>query len=90
MKSILKTLHDNFTRLPENLPAQYSEASYYRFMVTANFGYLSRINIDYGDVARRFVNDRVHRYPVTDRGTLVGIVTTMDLVRLIADRRLKH
>ena len=40
------------------------------------------------DVARRFVHDHVHRYPVTDKGTLVGIVTTMDLVRLIADRRL--
>jgi CBS domain-containing protein len=38
------------------------------------------------DVARCFVEHRIHRLPVTDHGTLVGIVTTMDLVRLIADR----
>lgn len=40
-----------------------------------------------GDIARRFVKDRVHRYPVVDGGTLVGIVSTMDLVRLIAEGR---
>ena len=41
-----------------------------------------------GVIARRFIDHRVHRFPVTDRGTLVGIITTMDLVRLIADKRL--
>jgi CBS domain-containing protein len=41
-------------------------------------------------IARRFMEHGVHRLPVTDRGILVGIVTTMDLVRLIADRRLKY
>jgi len=40
------------------------------------------------DVARCFAEHGIHRLPVTDHGTLVGIVTTMDLVRLIADRRL--
>jgi CBS domain-containing protein len=39
------------------------------------------------EVAHRFILHHVHRFPVTDRGTLVGIVTTMDLVRLIADQR---
>ena len=39
------------------------------------------------DVARCFSEHGIHRLPVTDRGTLVGIVTTMDLVRLIADKR---
>jgi len=40
------------------------------------------------EIARQFAEHRVHRLPVTDQGVLVGIVTTMDLVRLIADRRL--
>jgi CBS domain-containing protein len=40
------------------------------------------------DVAHRFAELHVHRLPVVDDGTLVGIVTTMDLVRLIADKRL--
>ena len=39
--SIFKTLHNKFTKLPENLPARYSESSYYRYLVTANYGYLS-------------------------------------------------
>lgn len=41
------------------------------------------------DVARCFAEHGIHRLPVTDRGTLVGIVTTMDLVRLIADKRIR-
>ena len=41
MAFILKTLHNKFTKLPENLPARYSESSYYRYLVTANYGYLS-------------------------------------------------
>jgi sigma-B regulation protein RsbU (phosphoserine phosphatase) len=41
MKSILKSLRDNFTRIPDNLPDQFTEAVYYRFLVTANYGYLS-------------------------------------------------
>jgi len=41
MKSIFKTIHYHFTKLPENLPSQYSESNYYRFLVTANYGYLS-------------------------------------------------
>jgi CBS domain-containing protein len=39
------------------------------------------------DLAAKFISHRVHRFPVTDLGVLVGIVTTTDLVRLIADRR---
>ncbi|UCD80311.1 MAG: PP2C family protein-serine/threonine phosphatase [Desulfobacterales bacterium] len=41
MASIFKTLHQNFTKLPENLPLQYSESTYFRYLVTANYGYLS-------------------------------------------------
>jgi len=41
------------------------------------------------DLADRFMSHRVHRFPVTDLGVLVGIVTTTDLVRMIAERRLK-
>lgn len=40
------------------------------------------------EVARKFLEQRIHRMPVTDDGTLVGIVTTVDLVRMIADGRL--
>jgi predicted transcriptional regulator len=40
------------------------------------------------ELADRFINHKVHRFPVTDLGVLVGIVTTTDLVRMIADRRL--
>ncbi|TWU06338.1 CBS domain-containing protein [Stieleria varia] len=36
------------------------------------------------DVAQQFIARQVHRFPVTDQGTLVGIVSTTDLVRLIA------
>lgn len=39
------------------------------------------------EIADRFIRHRIHRLPVTDQGTLVGIVTTMDLVRLIAEGR---
>ena len=40
------------------------------------------------EAAKRFVDHHVHRLPVTDGGVLVGIVTTTDLVRLIAENRL--
>jgi CBS domain-containing protein len=39
------------------------------------------------EIAERFIRHHVHRLPVIDRGSLVGIVTTMDLVRLIAEGR---
>ena len=39
------------------------------------------------EIAGKFLDLKVHRLPVTDDGTLVGIVTTVDLVRLIADGR---
>jgi CBS domain-containing protein len=35
-------------------------------------------------VAEKCVEHRVHRLPVLSGRTLVGIVTTMDLIRLIA------
>ncbi len=47
-------------------------------------------NYPISEIARQFAAHGVHRLPVTDEGTLVGIVTTMDLVRLIADKRLSH
>ena len=40
------------------------------------------------EVAQKFVSHHIHRLPVTDQGTLVGIITTIDLARLIADGRL--
>lgn len=39
-------------------------------------------------VAQTMVDHRIHRLPVVHEGKLVGIITTIDLVRLIADRRL--
>ncbi len=48
----------------------------------------TRLDQPIAQAAKQFVEHRVHRLPVTDRGTLVGIITTMDLVRLIADRRI--
>lgn len=48
-----------------------------------------RLDHPISEIASQFAKHRVHRLPVTDRGTLVGIVTTMDLVRLIADNRLR-
>ena len=41
MSSIFIKLQTIFTKLPENLSAQYTEANYYRFLVTANYGYFS-------------------------------------------------
>jgi CBS domain-containing protein len=43
------------------------------------------------EAANMFVDNRIHRLPVVEgRGrTLVGIVTTMDLVRLIGHRKLR-
>ena len=37
------------------------------------------------DLARIFVERNIHRLPVVERGRLVGIVTTLDLVRLFAE-----
>jgi CBS domain-containing protein len=34
--------------------------------------------------------ERMHRIPVVDDGHLVGIVSTMDVVRAVADRKLSH
>lgn len=36
------------------------------------------------ELAREFVNERIHRLPVVEGADLVGIVTTMDLVKLVA------
>ena len=38
-------------------------------------------------VAQELVDKRIHRVPVVQGGRLLGIVTTIDLVRLIADER---
>ncbi len=34
--------------------------------------------------------ERMHRIPVVEEGRLVGIVSTMDVVRAVADRKLSH
>ena len=38
-------------------------------------------------LAQRFMEHHIHRVLVADHGSLVGIVSTLDLVRLFADRR---
>jgi CBS domain-containing protein len=50
--------------------------------------FTTRLDQPLADLAKRFVDHKIHRMPVTDKGTLVGIVTTTDLVRLIANKRL--
>lgn len=40
------------------------------------------------EVARTLVEHRIHRVPVVDGGRLAGIVTTLDLARLVAEGRL--
>lgn len=39
------------------------------------------------EVAQTLVEHRIHRVPVTDAGRLVGIVSSLDLARLIAEGR---
>jgi CBS domain-containing protein len=39
-------------------------------------------------VARTLVDNRIHRLPVVEDGRLVGLVSTMDVVRLVAEGRL--
>lgn len=39
------------------------------------------------EVARTLVERRIHRVPVTEDGRLVGIVSSLDLVRLLAEKR---
>jgi predicted transcriptional regulator len=41
------------------------------------------------EVAQLLLEKRIHRVPVVEREKLVGIVSTVDLVRLIADGQLK-
>ena len=40
------------------------------------------------DVARTLIEHRIHRALVTDAGTLVGIVSSLDIVRLVAEEKL--
>jgi len=40
------------------------------------------------DVAKRMVEAHIHRLPVVDGERLVGIVTTLDIARLVAEGRL--
>jgi CBS domain-containing protein len=40
------------------------------------------------EIARKLIDARIHRLPVTDGETFVGMVTTSNLVRMIADGRL--
>ena len=41
-----------------------------------------------GEVARQLVSHRIHRVVVVDGGALAGIVSALDLVRLVAEGRL--
>ena len=49
--------------------------------------FTTRLEQPISQAARMLVDHQIHRLPVTDQGALVGIVTTMDLVRLIAEKR---
>ena len=40
------------------------------------------------EIARLLLDGHIHRLPVVDDGRLVGLVTTLDLVRLLADGRI--
>ena len=40
-------------------------------------------------VARTLVDNRIHRLPVVEEGRLVGLVSSTDLVRLVAEGRLR-
>jgi tRNA nucleotidyltransferase (CCA-adding enzyme) len=40
-------------------------------------------------VARALVEHRIHRLPVVEEGRLVGLVSSTDLVRLVAEGRLR-
>ena len=48
----------------------------------------TRMDQPISETAKSFVEHHIHRLPVTDAGILVGIVTTMDLVRLVAEKRI--
>jgi predicted transcriptional regulator len=50
--------------------------------------FTTRLDQTLAEVAKRFIDHKIHRMPVTDMGTLVGIVTTTDLMRLIAEKRI--
>ncbi len=39
--------------------------------------------------AQKFLEHHIHRMPVVEHGRLVGIISTLDMVRLFADRRAK-
>jgi len=41
------------------------------------------------EVARTLVDHRIHRLPVVEEGRLVGLVSSTDLVRLVAEGRLR-
>ncbi len=38
-------------------------------------------------VAQKLIDNRIHRVPVVNKGLLVGVISTLDFVRLFADRR---
>lgn len=50
--------------------------------------FTTRLDQPISEAAKQFVDHHIHRLPVTDGGTLVGIITTTDLVRLIAEQRI--
>jgi CBS domain-containing protein len=39
------------------------------------------------DVARTLIERKIHRLPVVDSGALIGIITSTDLVRILAEGR---
>ena len=41
------------------------------------------------DIARRLVKERIHRMPVVDDGRLIGILSSVEFVRLFAEGRVR-
>lgn len=39
------------------------------------------------DVANKLVEHQIHRVPVVDEGRLIGIITSLDIVRVVAEGR---
>jgi CBS domain-containing protein len=87
--------HPGFDRLPDaaeenaligaKVGSRLASASVADFMIKATL--TAQADDDLKSAAGMLVRHRIHRLPVTENGRLVGILTSSDLVALIADGR---